>query len=195
MAFIIHKNIYCMKTKKQFYFYLSFLLLLCSFSACDKNEMNVLPQETQLGKNTFGCMVYDKLFIGGGYYSYIGFSPLSAEYNKNYNRLTISTVSKVYSDKANGSIGLMLMNPIQDSIQKLSSGTYSSGSLSDCFQYLILNGGEIYLTKLDTIHKIVSGRFSFKGKCADHLNEFKVDGDSIKITQGRFDIKLIITND
>ena len=195
MTFIIHKNIYCMKTNKQFYFYLSFLLLLCLFSACEKNEMNVLPDETKSGKNTFGCMVYNKLFIGGGYYSYNGFSPLSAEYNKNYKRLTITTVSKVYSDKVNGTIGLMVMNPIQDSIQKLSSGTYSSGSSSDCFQYLVLNGGEIYLTKLDTLNKIVSGRFRFIGKCADHLTEFQVDSDSIQITQGRFDAKLNITND
>jgi hypothetical protein len=168
---------------------------LCSFSACDKNEINVLPQESQSGKNTFGCMINNQLFIGGGYYSYIGYSPLSAEYNRNYKRLTISTVSKVYTDKANGSIGLTLMSPIQDISLKLSSGTYSSGSSSDCFQYLVLNGGEIYLTKMDTVNKIVSGRFSFKGKCADHLNDFKDGGDSILITQGRFDVKLNITND
>jgi len=184
-----------MKTNKQIYFYISLLLLLCSFSACDKNEINVLPQETQSGKNTFGCMINNQLFIGGEYYSYIGNSPLSAEYNKNYKRLAISALSKVYTDKANGTIGLMLMNPIQDSIQKLSSATYNSGSSTDCFQYLELNGGEIYLTKMDTLNKIVSGRFSFKGRCADHLNTFKVDGDSIQITQGRFDVKLNITYD
>ena len=38
----------------------------------------------------------------------------------------------------------------------------------------------------------MSGRFSFKGKCADVHGIFKEGGDSLQITQGRFDIKLDI---
>lgn len=166
------------------------LFLLMS---CEKQDMNVLPKETQTGRNTFGCMINNQLFIGGGYYSYIGYSPLSAEYNRNNKTLAIFSVSKIYTDKASGSMGLMIANPVEGSTQKLSHATYIVDVLG-CYQYLILNEGEVYLTKFDTINKIVSDRFSFKGKCAGHGDDFKVNGDSVQITQGRFDVLLDITN-
>ncbi|MDR0542303.1 MAG: hypothetical protein LBH19_08845 [Dysgonamonadaceae bacterium] len=64
------------------------------------------------------------------------------------------------------------------------------------FQYIFhhLYGketGEIFFTKLDTVNRIVSGRFQFQGQCSNAM--FEIAGDSIVfITQGRFDIKLDI---
>jgi len=164
-----------------------------SFMSCEKQDMNVLPKETQTGRNTFGCMINNQLFIGGGYYSFIGYSPLSAGYNRSDKTLRVFTVSEIYTDKANGSIGLTIANPVEGSTQKLSHATYIVDS-PDCYQYLILNEGEVYLTKFDTINKIVSGRFSFKGKCTGYADDFKVNGDSVQITQGRFDVLLDITS-
>ena len=168
-------------------------VMLFLLMSCEKQDMNVLPKETQSGKNTFGCMINNRLYIGGGYYSYIGYSPLSAGYNRRDKILRIFAVSKIYTDKANGSIGLTIANPVEGSSQKISHATYIVDS-PDCYQYLVLNGGEVYLTKFDTINKIVSGRFSFKGKCAGYADDFKVNGDSVQITQGRFDVLLDITN-
>ena len=168
-------------------------VMLFLLMSCEKQDMNVLPKETQSGKNTFGCMINNRLYIGGGYYSYIGYSPLSAGYNRSDKTLIIFAISKIYSDKANGSIGLTIANPVEGSSQKISHATYIVDS-PDCYQYLVLNGGEVYLTKFDTINKIVSGRFSFKGKCAGYADDFKVNGDSVQITQGRFDVLLDITN-
>ena len=173
-----------MKTNIPIYLLLVSLFSLCSFSACDKDEIKVLPQETQSGKNTFGCFVDNKLFIGGGYYSFIGYSPLSAQYDRIRKTLAISTYNKT-----DETIALLLINPVQNATQKLSRGTYSNGA-ADGTHYIVLNGGEIYLTKLDTVNKIVSGHFSFTGKYADRFDTFYENGDSIKITQGRFDIEL-----
>jgi len=173
-----------MKTNIPIYLLLVSLFTLCSFSACDKDEIKVLPQETQSGKNTFGCFVDNKLFIGGGYYSFIGYSPLSAQYDRIRKTLAISTYNKT-----DETIALLLINPVQNATQKLSRGTYSNGA-ADGTHYIVLNGGEIYLTKLDTVNKIVSGHFSFTGKYADRFDTFYENGDSIKITQGRFDIEL-----
>jgi len=178
-----------MKTNIHAYLFLVTLFTLCSFSACDKDEINVLPQETQSGKNTFGCLIDNKLFIGGGYYSFIGISPLSAQYDRVYKRLTISAYNKT-----DETIALLLINPLQNATQKLSRGTYSNGA-ADGTHYIVLDGGEIYLTKLDTINKIVSGHFSFTGKYADLSDTFIENGDSVKITQGRFDIGLNMSND
>jgi len=182
-----------MKYSKLFILSFFITVILFLFTSCEKETMNVLPKETQLAKNTFGCMINNQLFIGGGYYSFIGYSPLSAEYNRSSKTLGIFTVSKIYTDKANGSMGLMIANPVEGSTQKLSHATYIV-DVPDCYQYLILNEGEVYLTKFDTINKIVSGRFSFKGKCAGYANDFKVNGDSVQITQGRFDVLLDITS-
>lgn len=183
-----------MKYSKLFILSLFITVILFLFTSCEKETLNVLPKETELGKNTFGCMVNNQLFIGGGYYSFIGYSPLSAGYNRSDKTLRIFTVSKIYTDKANGSIGLTIPNPVEGSTQKLSHATYIIDS-PDCYQYLILNEGEVYLTKFDTINKIVSGRFSFRGKCAGYADDFKVNGDSVQITQGRFDVMLKLTND
>jgi len=177
-----------MKANIHFYICSVVLFTLCSFFACDKDEIKVLPQETQSGKNTFGCLINNKLFIGGGYYSFIGYSPLSAQYDRTRKTLAISTYNKT-----NESIGLELTNPVQNTMQKISGGSYSKGS-ADGTHYMVINGGEIYLTKLDTINKIVSGHFSFTGKYA-RFDTFIENGDSVKITQGRFDVELYMPND
>ena len=182
-----------MKSSKLFILGFFITVILFLFTSCEKETMNVLPKETQLAKNTFGCMINNRLYIGGGYYSYIGYSPLSAEYNRNNKTLAIFSVSKINTDKVSGSMGLTIANPVEGSTQKLSHATYIVDS-PDCYQYLVLNEGEVYLTKFDTINKIVSGRFSFKGKCAGYADDFKVNGDSVQITQGRFDVLLDITN-
>ena len=142
-----------MKYSKLFILSFFITVILFLFTSCEKETMNVLPKETQLAKNTFGCMINNQLFIGGGYYSFIGYSPLSAEYNRSSKTLGIFTVSKIYTDKANGSMGLMIANPVEGSTQKLSHATYIV-DVPDCYQYLILNEGEVYLTKFDTINKI-----------------------------------------
>jgi hypothetical protein len=182
-----------MKSSSLFILNALIAVMLFLLMSCEKQDMSVLPKETQSGKNTFGCIVNNQLFIGGGYYSYIGYSPLSAGYNRNDKTLKVFTISKIYTDKANGSMGLTIANPVEGSTQKLSHATYIV-DVPGCYQYLILNEGEVYLTKFDTINKIVSGRFSFKGKCAGYADDFKVNGDSVQITQGRFDVLLDITN-
>lgn len=182
-----------MKSSSLFIINALIAVMLFLLMSCEKQDMSVLPEETLSGKNTFGCMVNNQLFIGGGYYSYIGYSPLSAGYNRRDKTLRVFTVSKIYTDKVNGSMGLTIANPVEGSTQKLSHATYIVDS-PDCYQYLILNEGEVYLTKFDTINKIVSGRFSFKGKCAGYADDFKVNGDSVEIIQGRFDVLLDITS-
>ena len=185
-----------MKTKKlslRASYLTMFLLfiLVCSYS-CKKENFNVLPPETQTGQNTFGCLIDGELYFGG-YFPSFGHDPLVASYQTKSKILTISTYGKI-NGKAAGVLYLEIDNlPRPDSLQKISRAYYSSHNLSDCFQYSVINDGEIYLTKFDTISRIVSGRFQLLGRCSDAL--FHFDGIGTKqITQGRFDIKLGMYN-
>jgi len=180
-----------MKKINKFLMSASLLLFLSSFSSCKKEDLNVLPQETQTGANTFGCMLNGQLYLGG-YFPITGAIPLSAAYISKSKKIIIDAYGKI-NNKAAGTMYFEINNPVQGTTQNLSLAYYSPHTSSDYFYYLAFNETGVYLTKFDTINKIVSGNFNFLGRSADPLFHFS-GNDSIQITQGRFDIKLDIYN-
>ena len=156
----------------------SLLLFLSSFSSCQKEDLNVLPQETQTGANTFGCYIENQLFVRS-YGATITHTPyISAIYTKD------SAFLEIYAENKDiGNFGFWIKNPKVNTFNRIYKVVFES---SNHDLYSSKNMDYIYLTKFDTINKIVSGRF-------DYI--LKSESDStlkINISKGRFDIKLDI---
>ncbi|OAV67963.1 hypothetical protein Barb6_02205 [Bacteroidales bacterium Barb6] len=142
-----------------------------------------LPPETQSGANTFGCLVNGKLFVNERQTISEG-----AIYWPEDNFLNI------YID-ANRVESVVL----QDSIVKtgiyhpLRFASFEHSTYEKAYLFSTENSGKIYLTRFDTINKVVSGTFSFCAEKANPLNWRDHTGDSVvNVTQGRFDLDLII---
>ena len=170
---------------------LIFLLLtltgLTNVSSCKKENLNVLPPETQSGKNTFGCLIDGELFEGGCCAPWMH-PIISAGYYIVSDKLNIVVWGKMSGNPV-GNIGMAIDHPIQNSIQSTAEISYQPLSMQ-CQEYLPAGNAEVFITKLYTINKIVSGRFQFVGYCNN--------GDSTnmrEITQGRFDLKLDVVNE
>ncbi|MCL1933535.1 MAG: hypothetical protein FWF53_06980 [Candidatus Azobacteroides sp.] len=174
-------------------FLISFLAGMISFSSCEKKNFNEMPPETQTGKNTFGCLIDGELFVGGC--CAIWMQPvIIAEYYTVSDKLGI-----VVWGKMNGTPGAVIRIGIdslqQNSTQKVYFANYIPAVREECPTYSTSDNGICTITKLDTLNKIVSGRFEFAGRCTD--SDFNImDSTEIKqITQGRFDLKLDVINE
>jgi hypothetical protein len=167
-----------------------FVLILTSCTGCEEPDPTVLHAETQTGKNTFGCYVNNELYVGG-FSNLMGPKPLEAIYNKTVQKLKIISIGRI-EDKYQQIINIEVSSPVVDSTLKITQGNFESQDIHQYKLYSFYNSGEIYFTKLDTVSKIVSGRFSFIGKNLDL--ELKPGTDSIIVTNGRFDLKLTIIN-
>ncbi len=170
-------NISCAKTKKMV-------------------SLNDLPPATQKGLNTFGCLVNGKGFINQGFgpnfrmsyvrYMYSGFD-LEVSDNANSpfksliiggNNISFHTGGKYqfasYSFDMNNSFGA---NYLTDSV-------IGSNSFID-FNYYTrppMTSGELDLSLVDTVNRIISGTFNFTA----------IDPNSnrlVTISEGRFDGK------
>ena len=198
-----------MKTKT---IILIFLALMISNSSCFKEKLswseqclktdynpNVLPKETQTGANRLGCLIDGKVFANSKcspYYSF-GWSqkPIEAKMYKSFG-INDEEMSSIYigayaHDKSYIGITIHLeKNPdIGDTIKII--GDYPTGNR---ISYLNENRfcdqeyGKICFTRLDTINKIISGRFEGKPCLIDEYRE-PINGKFLNITEGRFDIK------
>jgi len=183
------------------------LIILTIFSVlgCNKSdiELNTLPAETQTGANTFGAVIRGQIWtINGKYCKQLG----GCRENPSANYFTIDT-------PFNASLGLSADKVIYKGIGVKSResfdfqfyrnfsgvGIYHLKKDNSCdiqYTYTDITNNKYYqllqeretfdlnITKFDTITKIISGKFS-----GILFNEFEPT-DSIKITDGRFDIKL-----
>jgi len=181
-----------MKTTKT-YFLILFTVLLFTANQCQKEDLNGLPPETQSGKNTFGCYVDGELFVKAKG-NPMANKPLIANYFRERKVLSITC------DAANPDffyIRLEINNPREGENNLLSFGYFSPRGTRVCPMFACENCGQVFITKLDTINRIVSGTFEFSGRCANYyppeVRPIEYVGDSIvHITNGRFDIKLDI---
>ena len=163
----------------------SLLLSLTVFFGCDddtKAPIDQLPPATQMGENTFGCLINGEAFVVGN-----GFDEgMVAQYQ--FNTFSIST-SKFENDEFVASIIFAIeSNPVQ------LNQTYEFDTLNDFteFSNIVcrrekenLISGSMVLTRFDTQARIVSGTFEF--------TTFNPDcGDTIRITDGRFDLRNLI---
>jgi len=166
------------------------LLILLDLSACTGCEDKVwttLPPETQTGANTFGCMIDNELFVGDNNASIFAPPAFSVGYDTDSDKIYMDVRGLMNGNPA-GNISIIINHPTHDGMQAIGNiGYYPSTNVSLCREYLPSSGSEVFITKFDTINKIVSGRFQFTGYCVDSTN--------VKhITQGRFDLKFSINN-
>lgn len=174
---------------------ISVFLIFCltDFSACKKSgvsEFSKLPAPTQIGANTFGCLVNGKAFLpsSGGYSSP---PKLAADYSPSpTGGLTIYARNK--SD--NGVYTLVSLKTDSLSVeegQTLHLSTRAPGNAVGFFSaggnYMTGQGatGTLTITKLDLVNKIISGSFDFEAK--------DTAGNLVKITDGRFDVHFPIS--
>ena len=163
-------------------FLLLSLLSLFACEGCEEEEIwTTLPPETQTGAQTFGCMIDDKLFVGNNRAGLLSRPAFVAGYERDTDRLYIAVEGLIdYIDA--GRIYITINHPTQTGIQEIEQlGYYPSTNISSYLAYNAIANEEVFLTRFDTINKIVSGRFQFTGRCVDSIKH---------ITQGRFDLKI-----
>ena len=153
---------------------LSLLLLALSFllftgMQCKKSsetiKEEVLPAETQTGKQTFGCLVNGEVWLPKT--SYLS-SPLTASIQ--FNILSIAV------RRDNENMGFSIRNFTDKGIFPLEDNDNYAVSGNSFITY----EGEINITKYDKQLNIISGTFNFKAK--------NVTGDIVVVKDGRFDL-------
>ena len=179
-------------------------LTLSSCESCEEQEWDTLPPETQKGANTFGCYVNGELFVKE---KEAMFTP--PQLNARYDQLTkILSISCTGRDKT-GSIDLVVLEPEKNiksvlhiaNLSKMVVLSEKQGTDNITIQYVDIvtyigkKTGEIILTQLDTINRIVSGRFQFQSQYIDKHPNTVLEGDTIIfVTNGRFDAKLRLSD-
>lgn len=177
-----------------------FLLLTALLISCctkDDNYSDGLPAETQEGKNTAGCLVDGNVFIPKGNNQ---FGPkLSCFYQRDQNgfHLGLSISAKGKNETRSVSVATnseaLIENTIYDLVERTLDDTNnyntnfgqfiinSAHGSSNQFYTTNLNKGELKITKLDTLQKIISGTFWF-----DAINS---SGEKTEVRLGRFDMR------
>lgn len=152
-----------------------------------KSELEKLPAITTEGKNTFGCLVNGKAWIPESNFS--GISEMGAGYSKTDKDLSIDATIKT---KDIFESFLITIQPINhntiDSFQLVEQIAFKTSFANytliepqkPSFETDSLTTGFCHILRFDSTASIVSGTFYFKAK--------NQKGDSVEITNGRFDI-------
>ena len=180
---------------KQTLLILTILITICtlSCSSCKKEiviDNGGLPPITQTGSNTLGFTLNGQPWTPQGQ---VGVSPnLAIDIDFGYNNGILSITGYKYSSGKREDFGI----GIRDSLNfmtfpknlVLGKNTLANARFTndycncDFYDPTIFRGGNLSITKLDKTNKIISGTFN--------VTLFKVGcSDTIKITDGRFDMK------
>ena len=159
-------------------------LFICSLWICSSCEelFPELPEETQYGAQTFGCLVNNELVFAREANGYNRVGRVNAVYYLDTERLEITATCQF-----NQKFIFYIDHPQERVESKLNQIRYFPPNSSDWID--VENTGKIYLTRfhsgdLRQAQEVISGTFSFE------LPE--TDGQSIKVTKGRFDLDLSI---
>jgi hypothetical protein len=174
----------------------SIIIMILALNACDKKKDTtpVLPPETQEGKNTFGCLVDNKIWINEGSSQ---FSVENIIINHLFNGLSLNIYNIDDKQKINESMWITIQQPIKTGLYNMKSTAIQAGlsnATNQCYYRTDTsqNVGMLEITKYDTIQKIISGRFNFNVHLYYHQSFNDNSNDTFKtiltITEGRFDI-------
>ncbi len=171
------------------------MLLTCLLPACKDLDITPgLPEATQEGKNTFGCMVDGKLWLPYAEHTLdsevegehsTGWFGVRAEQEKN-------PLQYIWLQLADSTGGLKLKTYSLDEGFSAYLESYTNG-VSERYDTGPGNDGSITITKLEPrtgtaiggvsrSYTIVSGTFSFSATSA-------TTGKAVRITEGRFDVQ------
>jgi hypothetical protein len=156
----------------------------------DDTNVPGLPTATQIGANTFGCLVNGVAWVPEGSN---GTNNLSIDYDAGINRgifniAASNTISAFQYSRIwigiDDSINL-LISPFDVVVNKTSIGFIKYSNNGNCiirsFDNDVLSNGNITVQKHDKVARIISGKFE------GFLS--KIGCDTVKITNGRFDFK------
>ncbi|WP_426669156.1 DUF6252 family protein [Mucilaginibacter sp. McL0603] len=165
-----------------------FIMTVLSCKKQPVDQLSLLPPATQTGANTFGCLVNGFALIPHNR-SLVTGPLLSCGYG-------LSEHGYLFGITGGGKVrsGNFAAVSIQTDSLKISEGEtvpltkfyvpgYACGSYLENLPTHITNDdarGQLMITHLDTIKQIVSGTFYF--------NAVNTNGDTVKITNGRFDM-------
>lgn len=166
--------------------YLSFpflLLVPLIFSTChDEDELSPITME---GKNTFGCVVNEKLWLPEGR---LGQTSTHAELQFPGDTISVN----IYASQAQSSFAISIfdvptlqVNKQYDLKNRKYYASYLNWSNSMSCQYDSIIDGSITLSKFDRTSNIISGTFEFTAYSTEC-------DDVVTITEGRFDIAEIV---
>lgn len=170
----------------------SFLLVIFTFlifQSCelfgDDDDLPQLPDATQNGKGTFGCLINGMPFVVTNTSQMVaiyqnGGLVIGGQLNDNNKLKQIS----IFLSESNLGKVISQNNSYILNSNKVPKGEYYD-ELNDCFYFTSTSHtGTIEITHFDKINYTISGKFNFNGYSDDCFN-------SIKITEGRFDLNYI----
>jgi hypothetical protein len=186
-----------MKTKQLLLPILLLAFIMLTANCCEKDdEPSQLPPITQTGEETFGCMINGELWLPhGSFPSPATWVKLSVESTKlPYRFWQIET-----GQGAASSTGFHITENImkEGTIPLLDKSTENKDSViyawhysktigvepgKNLFEVESIESGELTITKLDTINRIISGTFYF--------DAYNPDGLKVEVREGRFDLKI-----
>jgi hypothetical protein len=172
--------------------YLILLLMLILVTACEKElppYPTKLPPATEEGKNTFGCMIEDELYVPEirrpSYTVSIHNSyPIKLEfpqYPDYYLMIHTARAAGKKDDFKDADITLYASDINKPGIYKLSISSIYNNS---CYTSYLIEDNLLIITKLDTVNYVISGQFNGMARDCHTYSRY------ISITQGRFDLKL-----
>jgi hypothetical protein len=186
-----------MKTKQLLLPILLLAFIMLTANCCEKDDdPPQLPPITQTGEETFGCMVNGELWLPHGSFSRPAtWVKLSVEsINLPYRFWQISAEqgggSSVYfriteNIMKEGTIPLLdKSTENKDSVIYASFYSTTVEPGKTLFEVKSIESGELIISKLDTINRIISGTFYF--------DAYNPDGLKIEVREGRFDLKIDI---
>jgi hypothetical protein len=130
--------------KKQFILFLSLFI----FAACEVEDqyvdITVMPDETTVGAETFGCVKDGWLYVGGRYLDW-AHNSIGCSYFKNRKELSLSVEVKrgLY-------IRFIIDNPETGKESTITNVTFDGLKLPD---------GTATITRFDLEYQVISGRF------------------------------------
>jgi hypothetical protein len=186
-----------MKILKPFLLVIFSLILLSSNCKKDNqapvSELSKLPAATQIGANTFGCLVNGVAFLPGG----DTFSGAKVQCNYIYLNNSYSlNVSASFKGNNGSETGIFLQTdslPVKEgqtlnlknyAVPGMAFGSYDIFATPN-FTYYETNStvtGQLTITHFDQTKQIMSGTFSFNAVNTTNSS------DAVKITDGRFDM-------
>jgi len=145
-----------------------------------------LPPITEEGKNTFGCMIEDEVYVPQARRLDFSGIPIGCEVWK------FPETESLFSVETNRFVGKS--DKVKDAKVNIEakdicgSGTYTMDDgwilYNDTWYQVLPNTSSLTITKLDTIKGIISGQFYFQAS----RNKEDIDSKIITISNGRFDL-------
>ncbi len=162
------------------------LLALGSLFACQNEPAATLPEATQVGRNTLGCLVNGEVWLPKGS---IDRSAIRAGYGDGTFFIETDRISEPLPSK---NLRSYFSFVIEEDVYEEKTYFFEKKNyldrkvvyvdyLQNCFYVDSTHIGKVTITKLDTINHIIAGRFEFTLPGKDGC-------ETIFITDGRFDI-------